>query len=201
MPGLIANYVFQITYAHYMLSFKRFTICLWDIANAGYCLEPMDGEKGLEAKVTPGGTLTIDEDTSYLTITKMPIGQSSSDIPSVERRFREPVSLRAVVMTLRSPKSTSAPSQPETGTQQPAAQEKLVEVTLTLQTKKPGEDDFTPLIDDSTGEPKVRTGTTDSLHLVLYLNFQAKLFSTSGLTLFMLMTDSLPSFAVNNHPS
>jgi len=115
----------------------------------------MDGDKGPEARVTVGGTLKIDEETSYLTITKLPIDGTSSDIPSVERVFSKPVNVRAVVLTLRSPKSTSDPSQPETGTQQPTTQEEVVDVTLTLQTRKLGETDFTELIDDSTNLPKV----------------------------------------------
>ena len=134
---------------------KTFSNVLPHFPNAGYCLDPIDGDKGLEAGVTASGTLAIDEETSYLTITKLPIGGSSSDIPSVERVFNKPVNVRAVVLTLRSPKSISAPSQPETGTQQPTTQEEVVEVTLTLLTKKPGDNDFTELIDDSTNRPKV----------------------------------------------
>ena len=117
----------------------------------------MDGEEGLESDVTPAGGLTIDEATSYLTIAELPIDPSSSEVPSVERKFRKPVRITALLMTLRSPPSSPAPSQSVTSTTpQSVAGEKSVQVTVTLLTKKPGDDSFTPLIDDSNNRPKVQ---------------------------------------------
>ncbi|XP_038044982.1 mucin-3A-like [Patiria miniata] len=124
----------------------------------GYCLEPMDGEKGLEPEVKAAGDLTIDSQTSYLTITQLPIDPSSSDIPSVELLFRQPIKVTAVVLASRSPQATSAPTgQPaaSTTTSRTAAGERLTEVTLTLSTKKPDDDEFTTLVDDNTNQPKV----------------------------------------------
>ena len=119
-------------------------------------MEPMDGQKGLESSITAKGTLTVDENTSYLTITQLPISQASSDIPSVLRVFREPVQVRAFVVTLRSAESTSVPSgtQESTTSRQPTPQEPVT-VTVTLRVKKPGDNTFTDVIDDSTGRQKV----------------------------------------------
>ena len=135
-----------------------------DILNAGYCLERMDGEEGLDPEVTPIGGLTVDEQTSFLRITDLPIDPSSSDIPGVELRFRQPIKVTAVVLSSRSP-ATSAPTglpAATTTTSRTAAGERQVEVTLTLLTKKPGDDEFTPLIDDNTNQPRVMTAIHDT---------------------------------------
>lgn len=120
----------------------------------------MDGEKGLEASITAEGTLTVDENTSYLTITQLPTAEASSDVPTVLRAFREPVQVKALVVTLRSAKSTVAPTgtQESTTSRQPAPQETIT-VTVTLRIKKPGDDTFTDVIDDSTGQQKVTRQT------------------------------------------
>lgn len=148
---------------------KTFITHLPNFSNAGYCLEPMDGEQGLESSVRPTGNLTINDETSYLTITVLPIGEGQSDIPSVERQFNRPVNVRGVVITLRSPESTSATGQPETGTTtpQPAAQQRPINVTLTFLTKKPGDEDFSPLTDSSTNLPKVRGSNASNFALLL----------------------------------
>ena len=118
----------------------------------------MDGERGLESEVTPVGGLTVDEANSYLTITDLPVDPSSSDVPGVERKFRRPVRITALLMTLRPPQSASAPSQPVTSASTPefVAGGRSVQVTVTLLTKKPGDTTFTPLTDDSTNQPKVK---------------------------------------------
>jgi hypothetical protein len=123
----------------------------------GYCLEPMDGERGVQSEVTEVRGLAVDEETSYVTITDFPDDPSSSDVPSLERRFREPVRLTALVLTMVLPQSTASPSQPATSASTPesAALPTSVQLSLTLYTKKPGDPTFTPLIDDSTGQPKL----------------------------------------------
>lgn len=117
----------------------------------------MDGERGVQSEVTEVRGLAVDEETSYVTITDFPDDPSSSDVPSLERRFREPVRLTALVLTMVLPQSTASPSQPATSASTPesAALPTSVQLSLTLYTKKPGDPTFTPLIDDSTGQPKV----------------------------------------------
>ena len=117
----------------------------------------MDGEEGLEAEVRPAGALTIDGDTSYLTFTKLPIAAGSSDIPSVLRVFRQPVAVKGLGITLRSPRLTSTPAETQEGTtsRQPIPREEPVELTVKLLTKKPGDEDFTEVTDPSTQRPKV----------------------------------------------
>ena len=118
----------------------------------------MDGEEGLEAEVRPGGALRVDEDTSYLTFTKLPIAAGSSDIPSVLRVFRQPVTVKGLKTTLRSPRLTSTTAETQEGTtsRQPIPREEPVEVTVKLLTKKPGDRDFTEVTDSSTQQPKVK---------------------------------------------
>ena len=119
----------------------------------------MDGEEGLEADVRPEGPLRIDEDTSYLTFTNLPIVAGSSDIPSVLRVFRQPVTVKGVEITLRSPRltSTTAETQDSTTSRQPTLTKEPVAVTVKLLTKKPDDTDFTEVTDYSTQQPKVKT--------------------------------------------
>ena len=122
-------------------------------------MEPMDGEEGLEAKVTPGGSLQIDEETSYITMANLPIGESSSDVPSVLREFRQPVTVTAVEITLISAPTRERPASAQEGTAStstplPSAEETL-EVTFKLLTRKPGDEDFTEVTTGSTEQPKV----------------------------------------------
>ena len=131
--------------------------------NVGVCLDPMDGDEGLEAEVSPAGTLTIDENTSYLIFTKLPIAPGSSDIPSVVRVFRQPVAVKGFAITLRSPRLTSTPAETQEGTtsRQPIPREEPVAVTFKVLTKKPGDGDFTEVTDYSNQPPEVKLKDND----------------------------------------
>ena len=115
----------------------------------------MDGDNDLESQVTADGALTIDDQTSYVSITELPISQSSGTFPSVERKFRRPVRITALRTTLR---STSQPGEGTTTT--PAPEQQPAEATVTLLTKKPGDTNFTPLLDEATNQPKVLCAIT-----------------------------------------
>lgn len=130
-------------------------------------MEPMDGEDGLEAKVTPTGTLRIEEETSYITISKLPIGESTSDVPSMLREFLQPVTVKAVEMTLISAPTTEGPAAPALGstTSKPTSSaQESVEVTFKLLTRKPGDENFTEVTIGSTEQPKVSQSKTKFLH-------------------------------------
>ena len=121
-------------------------------------MDPMDGDEGLESEVTPNGAVTIDEETSFITISNAPIGQTPSEVPSVLREFRQPVTVTAVEMVLISAGSVERPSSGQgnaTSRETPAAKDS-VEVTVKLLTRRPGEEDFTEVPTDSTEQPKVR---------------------------------------------
>ena len=135
----------------------RLTGLPFAITHAGYCLEPVDGEEGPLTSVRAEGNLTFEDSSSKATFTQLPIDQSASDIPSVVQIYRQPVKIKAVVLALASIQPTSSPAEtPATPT--PAAQEPHLVVTLTLETKKPGDDDFTQLSDGSASTAKVRPG-------------------------------------------
>jgi hypothetical protein len=116
-------------------------------------------EEGLESKVTANGTVTIDEDTSYITITDLPIGDSATDVPSVLREFRQPVTVKAIEMTLISAPTTERPASDQgsaTPSQPPSAKQSS-EVTFKVLTRKPGDDDFTEVSIGSSQRPEVST--------------------------------------------
>jgi len=124
----------------------------------------MDGEDGLTAKETHHGTITADEETSYITITDLPIDESSSDVPSMLSEFRQPVTVKAVEMTLISAPTAErpAPAQGSTTTGQPPSAPESVEVTIKLLTRKPGDEDFTEVTVGYTEQPKVSQSKTRS---------------------------------------
>ena len=174
----------------------------------------MDGERGIQSEVTQVQGLTIDEETSSVTITDFPDDPSSSDVPSLERRFREPVRLTALVLTMGLPQSTASPSQPATSASTPesAARPASVELTLTLYTKKPGDTTFTPLIDDSTGEPKVlqwadKTGSFSLIQIPFHVHLPASVCAAGLICVCQCSASSqfdrtpLTSFAADKHHS
>ena len=122
-------------------------------------MDPMDGDEGLESEVTPNGAVTIDEETSFITISNAPIGQTPSEVPSVLREFRQPVTVKAIEMTLISAPTTERPASDQgsaTPSQPPSAKQSS-EVTFKVLTRKPGDDDFTEVSIGSSQRPEVST--------------------------------------------
>ena len=160
----------------------------------------MDGERGHLSSVRPEGNLTFEDSSSQVTFTQLPIDQSASGIPSVVQVFRQPVNIKAVVLVSPSTKATSSPAgTPATST--PAAQEQPILVTLTLETKKAGDDHFTRLPDGSASTAKVRpdkkkTQTDDTnnptlLESIGFLNgFLARLIFSCYLTIICMLQNS-----------
>ena len=148
----------------------------------------------------PEGNLTFEDSSSQVTFTQLPIDQSASGIPSVVQVFRQPVNIKAVVLASPSTKATSSPARtPATST--PAAQEQPILVTLTLETKKAGDDHFTRLPDGSASTAKVRpdkkkTQTDDTkiptlLESIGFLNgFLARLIFSCYLTIICMLQNS-----------
>ena len=105
----------------------------------------MDGENGLESTDKTDGTVKIDNGTKYLTFTELPIQEGFADTPVLKREFRQPINVRAFVVTLRSPKPSNATEKAE-GTTTPTedrTQPQPVKVTFMVSTKKQGNTKFT----------------------------------------------------------
>ena len=119
-------------------------------SNVAVCMEPMDGEDGLESNVTLSGTLIMDEESPYMTFSEPPNGQSPSDAPSVLRKFNRPVIVKGLqVVALSSPTSES------TTAKQPTPREESVTISMKVLTKKPDESQFSTITDESSQRPRV----------------------------------------------
>ena len=121
----------------------------------------MDGPD-VRATTAPVRGLTVDSDTSYLTITTPPSAEGTADNPQVRQTFSRVISIRALVLTWLPAEPTSVPAQTEASTtpEETATQEKPISVTLKVLVKQPGDQTFKELSEVSTITSKVRRQCT-----------------------------------------
>ena len=120
----------------------------------------MDGPE-VRATTAPVRGLTVDSDTSYLTITTPPSGRAGEN-PQVKQTFKRLISIRALVLTWLSAEATSEPTQTEASTtpKETATQEEPISVTLKVLVQQPGDQKFKELSEVSTVTSKVRRQCT-----------------------------------------
>ena len=115
----------------------------------------MDEEEGVEATVTAVRGLSVQNDTSDLTITAL---QSSDGSASVLYRFSRLVNIRGLRLSLLSPMPTSTPAPVEASTtpEETTAQEQTVVVTLKVLTRQSTDQPFAVVMDPSQNTSEVR---------------------------------------------
>ena len=120
----------------------------------------MDGQD-VRATTSAMQGLTVDSDSSILTITKPP-SAAVADNPQVKQTFKRLISIRALVLTWLSAEPTSVPTQtePSTTPKETATQEKPISVTLKVLVKQPGDKKFKELTEVSAITSKVRRQLT-----------------------------------------
>ena len=120
----------------------------------------MDGPDVRATTVGISG-VTVDSDTSYLTITTPP-SAGAGDNPQVRQTFKRLISIRALVLTWLSTEPTSEPTQTEASTtpKETATQEEPISVTLKVLVQQPGDQKFKELNEVSTVTSKVRRQCT-----------------------------------------
>ena len=146
---------------------------LSDVVYAGYCLDSME-EQGVQAMTAGVGGLTVDSDTSYLTITTPPSTAVDSK-PGLSKKFDKAINLRALVLTWLAAEPTSVPEGTEASTTPKgvSAQEGVIWVILKIQVKQAGDQQYKELTDMPTDKSKVRreliVGLDEILRLPIFL--------------------------------
>ena len=138
-----------------------------DVVYAGYCLDSMEGQ-GVPAitKVVRG--LTVDSDTSYLTITTPP-GTAAGNNPALSKEFGKAISLRALVLTWLHAEPTSVVEGTEASTTPKgvSAQEGAISVRLKIRVRQPGDQQYKELTSKVRGE--LLLGLEQILRLPIFL--------------------------------
>ena len=116
----------------------------------GYCLETMDIQSGLLSNVDGSDLVLVERTTGYITLTDLPITNNQAERPSLDSEFNRRVIVRAFILRLLSPTSSTTPSG---AGKEPTS----VKVTVAFLTKKPGDTNFSPVFDGVSPLEKVRT--------------------------------------------
>ena len=109
----------------------------------------MDSESGLLSDVTGRGSVLTDQATGNVQLTDLPITAEAEVPSSLDSQFTRRVIVRAIRFRLQSTISSTTPT---------GAGEEItpLELTLALFVKKPGDTEFTPILDEDTAQVKVR---------------------------------------------
>jgi len=107
----------------------------------------MDEDSGILTDVQAKNSASVNEADGLVTLTNLPMGGEEGDKPTLHGRFGNPVSIRAVQITLLSPSSST---RPESGDVPEA-----VSIQIAFFTTKARDTDIDTLSSEVDAEPKV----------------------------------------------
>ena len=107
----------------------------------------MDVDSGILAVIQAKNSVSVSGTDSQVTLTNLPITGEEENTPTLHGVFKQPVTVRAITLTLLSPSSSPTP--------QPAEKREPVQVEIAFYTTKSRDTDISTLSEDVNPQSKV----------------------------------------------